>query len=534
MNGQEETRKVAFYIRVSTERQAKVEEGSLKNQEQMLHAELGRRNERDADWGIHAGSYVDEGISGKDTNRPAFQRMMQDIEIGKIQAVMFTDLSRLSRSLKDFLNIFEFAQKNRCDLVCLKTEIDTTSPYKSLITKILMIFAEFEREMTSRRTAINAYERSKRGLANGGVAPLGYRRMRHKKGHLFIDEKEREIVEDIFQTYIQGKSIRNTTDKIIKKYGTDSPRLKNMSNTKVYTILTNKTYIGIRVINTHDKGNREEVRAVWDPIIDPETFEKVQSLLKKNRDKFHSRGNGWYSYHFSGLLRCGKCGEKLQGQSAYSSTDKRHYYYSHKGACSKGGINRIDAETAHPLVFDWLLNVAEEREQFKRLQADGRKRIEAELAQLEEERARLESEKEGIAGQIEARIRELVKTKSETVRKTVEKSIEKLETSREEADGKSAFVNHTISSLESLIKSDQELFMAYRRHIKEVLAQVDKAGREAGNSASEKAKTALKALIPSMLLEEKDIKIALSGVNQKALNSSEFALAPPDRLELPT
>src|SRR4030042_568220 len=109
-------RKVAFYIRVSTERQARVEEGSLKNQEQILHAELSRRNEQHSDWGIHVNSYVDEGISGKDTNRPAFQQMLQDIELGKIQAVMFTGLRRLSRSLKDFLNIFEFAQKNRCDL----------------------------------------------------------------------------------------------------------------------------------------------------------------------------------------------------------------------------------------------------------------------------------------------------------------------------------------------------------------------------------------------------------------------------------
>jgi len=231
MSNLEGIRKVAFYIRVSTERQAKVEEGSLKNQEQMLHAELRRRNEQHTGWGTYVCSYVDEGLSGKDTNRPAFQRMMQDIELGKVQAVMFTELSRLSRSLKDFINIFEFAQKNRCDLVCLKTEIDTTSPYKSLITKILMIFAEFEREMTSRRTAINAYERSKRGLANGGAAPLGYRRMKHKKGYLFIDEKERNVVEDIFQTYMRGKSIRGTTDYIIQKYGTDSPRLKNMSST---------------------------------------------------------------------------------------------------------------------------------------------------------------------------------------------------------------------------------------------------------------------------------------------------------------
>jgi site-specific DNA recombinase len=113
-------------------------------------------------------SYVDEGISAKTTNRPAFQRLMRDIELGRVDTVMFTELSRLSRSLKDFLNIFEFAQRHACDLVCLKTEIDTTSPYQGLVTKILIVFSEFEREMTSHRTAVNAYERSKRGLPTEG------------------------------------------------------------------------------------------------------------------------------------------------------------------------------------------------------------------------------------------------------------------------------------------------------------------------------------------------------------------------------
>ena len=107
----------------------------------MLEAELERRDQQSVGWGIFVDAYVDEGLSGKNTNRPAFQRMMADAEIGRIDTVMFTELSRLSRSLKDFLNIFEFAQKHQCDLVCLKTDIDTTSPYKSLITKILMIFA---------------------------------------------------------------------------------------------------------------------------------------------------------------------------------------------------------------------------------------------------------------------------------------------------------------------------------------------------------------------------------------------------------
>ena len=163
MSEPELERRIGFYIRVSTERQAKVKEGSLKNQKQMLLSELKRRNQQDIGWGELAEVYVDKGISGKDTNRPSFKRMMADIEIGKINAVMFTELSRLSRSLKDFINIFEFTQKYRCDLICLKTDIDTTSPYKNLITKILMVFGEFEREMTAQRTAVNAYERSKRG-----------------------------------------------------------------------------------------------------------------------------------------------------------------------------------------------------------------------------------------------------------------------------------------------------------------------------------------------------------------------------------
>ena len=76
----------------------------------MLEAELERRNQQKPGWGVFVDAYVDEGLSGKNTNRPAFQRMMQDAEIGRIDTVMFTELSRLSRSLKDFLNIFEFAR----------------------------------------------------------------------------------------------------------------------------------------------------------------------------------------------------------------------------------------------------------------------------------------------------------------------------------------------------------------------------------------------------------------------------------------
>jgi site-specific DNA recombinase len=274
----------------------------------MLRAELARRNNLEAKWGSFVASYVDEGVSGKTTNRPAFRRLMQDIELGRIDTVMFTELSRLSRSLKDFLSIFEFAQTHGADLICLKTEIDTTSPYQELVTKILMVFAEFEREMTSRRTSQNAYERAKRGLANGGKVLLGYRRDPSHKGHLLIDKEESAVVRDIYRTYLREKSVRRTTERISARYEGSSERLKRITDSKVHTVLTNKAYIGVRSINGRSKTEREEVSAAWEPIIETQLFEQVQTIMAENNERAHRGGTRRRSYLLSGVLRCGKCG----------------------------------------------------------------------------------------------------------------------------------------------------------------------------------------------------------------------------------
>ena len=508
-------RKVAFYIRVSTERQAKVEEGSLKNQKQMLQAELERRNAQKKDWGVFVKAYVDEGISGKDTNRPAFQQMLVDIEIGRIDTVMFTELSRLSRSLKDFLNIFEFVRRHNCDLICLKTNIDTTSPYQELVTKILMVFAEFEREMTSRRTSLNAYERSKRGLANGGLTILGYQRDKKKKGYLIVDEKESEVVQAIFKTYAKERSIRCTTDLIKKRYEGLTPKLKKITPSRVYGILTNKAYIGIRIINKRDKEGYEEVKAVWEPIIEKKLFEKAQRILQENRDRYHARGTHYYNYFFSGLLRCGKCGEKLQGKSAYSTTGKRHYYYSHKSICPEGGLNRIDAEITQGLVFDWLRDIEKSGDKFQQLEEQGRERITQKIDFLQDSLKELETEEADIKKQIDTRIQELTKAKSEVVRDSIEKSIIELEQGRKENDEKRLSVYASISELENLTSKNESLFGEYRSWIHSVMkkpANLQKKG--------------LKELISSLILQETQIKVALSGVNLKEPISAVFASSP--------
>jgi DNA invertase Pin-like site-specific DNA recombinase len=489
----------------------------------MLRAELERRNLQHKGWGAFVESYVDEGISAKTTNRPAFQRLMRDIELSRIDTVMFTELSRLSRSLKDFLNIFEFAQRHACDLVCLKTEIDTTSPYQGLVTKILIVFSEFEREMTSRRTAINAYERSKRGLANGGQVLLGYRRDKKHKGRLLIDETEAAVVRAIFQTYLRERSIRRTTDRIRERFQGKSPRLKRITSGKVYSALINKGYIGIRQINTHSKDGKEEVPAAWAPIVTPLLFQKAQDILKSNTVRYHRRGPERYLYLLSGLLACGKCGQRLQGRSAFSSNGKRHRYYSHRTKCPEGGLDRIDAELAQELELAWLRDVASNGPRFRELEAQGRKRIAHHVGELRESLRSLETEGAAIEERVEARIQELTKTRTEAVRESIEKSILDLRQRKKGLEEKQTFVLDAIRQMESILKTQEDQFARYSRWIRKVLDQT-----------GEGLKLGIHGLISRLLLMDSEMKLALSGVNLKEPVRVAFAFAPPNQPEANT
>jgi site-specific DNA recombinase len=404
--------------------------------------------------------------------------------------------------------------------VCLKTEIDTTSPYQGLVTKILIVFSEFEREMTSRRTAINAYERSKRGLANGGQVLLGYRRDKKHKGRLLIEETEAEVVRAIFQTYTREKSIRRTADRIKERFEGKSPRLKRITPSRIYSALTNKAYVGIRQINTHSKDGREEVPAAWAPIVTERLFETTQTILKANTDRNHRRDSQRYLYLLSGLLVCGKCGQRLQGKSAHSSSGKRHRYYSHRSTCPEGGLARIDAEMAQELVLGWLLDVASNGEKFRELEAQGRKRIGRHIGELRKESGNLESELTGVRRQIEARIQELTRAKVERVRESIEKSIVGLEDDRKDTEGRRELIGRSITDLEGLVSPCKSPFSEYQSRIQEALKKPE-----------DEKKPAFAALIASLLLQEEGIKIALSGMNQKALRSSVLVFAPPAGLE---
>ena len=118
--------KIALYIRVSTEEQAGNPEGSIKSQEQRLRTHVDFQD-HDKNFGEVVSVFVDRAKSGKDTKRPELQRLLQAVRKQEVTMVMVTELSRLSRSIRDFCDMWELMRENSCQFQSLREQFDTTS-----------------------------------------------------------------------------------------------------------------------------------------------------------------------------------------------------------------------------------------------------------------------------------------------------------------------------------------------------------------------------------------------------------------------
>jgi len=428
----------------------------------MLASELRRRN-TGASWGRLVDSYVDGGFSGSNLDRPEFKRLLADVERGAIDAIFFTELSRLSRSLKDFLGIFEFTQQHNCDLVCLKTEIDTTSPFSNLVVRILMVFAEFERDMTADRIRRNAYERSKRGLAYGGFEPLGYRRDPEHKGKLLIEPEEAKMVRDIFQAYLRKRSLLEALKVLKKKY--DHPRIQKLSRNGIYGILTNRLYIGIREIKSN--GHTEEVPGAWDAIVTAKTFEQVREILSGNG---RSPRSPRHNYILSGLIRCAKCDKKLQGKSGTGRSGQVRYYYAHPGHCAEGGLHSIEADDAHRLVEDWLQRIIKDKEHFGELVEAGRARLRKILRALQSNLKQLDHEEAALRKKLHDATTQSLSGQGSATEALREKDADKLLEQLQKNEQETGNLKSEAESLSATLETgDPALFRSYAERLKTFL-----------------------------------------------------------------
>lgn len=376
---QQRKRKIGLYVRVSSDNQV-TEEGSLKSQQQRLTMEVERRNMGGSPWGGITKVYVEEARSAKDTNRPEFLKMLQDVRAGSIDTIMVTELSRLSRSVADFLQIMTFLEKYDADFVCPQYNFDTTTPSGRVFLTIIIALAQFEREMTSERVKNNLKARAGRGLYNGGYVPLGFRIDPAKKGHLFVDETEAPLVVEIFDLVLKMGSVRQAVKAINargiknKKIVYDDGRIVGggpFNKSSLITLLTNHAYIGKREINRDAKhldqseldpcDKHEVIDAVWSGIIEESVFQRVQNLIDHNRTNLRNNITSTYPYILSGLLKCESCGTPYLGVSA-NGRNERYYYYQHKGPCSHAGLNRIDAPSLEKFVLSRVKKIADDQE----------------------------------------------------------------------------------------------------------------------------------------------------------------------------
>ena len=141
--------------------------------------------------------------------RPALQRLLQDIREKKVDVVVVYKIDRLTRSLTDFSKIVEVFDQAGVSFVSVTQQFNTTTSMGRLTLNVLLSFAQFEREVTGERIRDKIAASKKKGMWMGGVVPLGYRVENRK---LVVNPEEAKTVRWLFERYLELKSVRAPAD----------------------------------------------------------------------------------------------------------------------------------------------------------------------------------------------------------------------------------------------------------------------------------------------------------------------------------
>lgn len=317
---------VGIYIRVSTEDQAR-EGHSLDEQEERLKNFCLAK-----DYKIYK-VYKDAGISAKNTKRPKFQEMMQDMKDKNINLILAYKLDRITRSVKDLENIIVELEKYECGIECMMDNINTTDSNGKFFVRMLTVLSQLEIERTSERTKMGLVGAYKKGHYNR--CPFGYTKDGKK---VIVDENLRPVVREIFAMYLQGKSA-----SIISKY-INAEYKKSLTTKKIENIVKQKFYAGIIEIEG------KIFNDVIEGIISKEEWSKCESQYKKNQERQMRKEN----YIFLQKIRCPKCGKIMGGTHSIGARGKKKFWYYQCNSC---GIRNLNEEVLENLVIDEISEV---------------------------------------------------------------------------------------------------------------------------------------------------------------------------------
>ncbi len=315
-------------------------------------------------------TYIDRGFSGKNTNRPAFTQMMNDIKAGKIKRVIVYKLDRISRSILDFSNMMEVFQKHHVEFVSSTEKFDTSTPIGNAMLNISIVFAQLERETIQKRVADAYATKSKKGHYMGGRVPYGFRLesciLDGVHTSRFVpDPVEIEAIKLVYELYSQPEYTLGAVMRELLKRGFKERHKGSWCTARISEIVRNPVYVkadadiynfylsqGSNLINPvsdyigtngvflykgynsdkkklkqYDLVGRDVVLAPHAGVIDSATWLKCRYKIMNNRQSA-STCKGRRSW-LTGKVKCKKCGYAYQ---VTTSNTKAGRYFQCTGA----------------------------------------------------------------------------------------------------------------------------------------------------------------------------------------------------------
>ena len=409
--------RVGLYMRLSREDGDKEESSSVTNQREML-----KRYVSEQENFFIVKEYVDDGYTGTNFDRPGFKQMIEDIEAGIIDTVITKDLSRLGRERLGVGHYTEiYFPEHNVRYIALLDNIDTyfdagmndMAPFKGVINDM------YVRDI-SKKIRSSLIERKKAGNFLGVTAPYGYQKDPNNKFHLIINEKEAKVVKRVFKLYLEGNGLTRIA-QILTKDGIPVPGesrdigktrrtalYSSWKQTTIRRILDNRVYLGELVQFKRRKINYKSKRRITVPeeeryickgtheaIIDEESFNAVQNILKKNKSFKGTK----HDYLFKGLLFCSECGARLNvTYSNYALKRYGEYRYTticysysrlYSDICTRHSnsipeleevlikhIKEVCSRYINENLQDELINMAKKQKQLELKQISNEKRLE--------------------------------------------------------------------------------------------------------------------------------------------------------------
>ncbi len=300
----------AFYIRVSTQEQSK-EGVSLDAQLEKCRVAL----QLESDCGtIPVKIYREEGESGKSLERTRMLELLRNVELGRVHGIICFSLDRLSRSIKDFCHVFDLCEKHDTRIISVSQKFDTSTPVGKLSLRMVMCFAEFERDQIVDRitTAVNHLRIN--GYWTGGRVPFGYDLARdaQRRSVLVQNATQAPIVRKIFELVRETRSLAATV-RVLRRQGITRSSGQDFDMATLDRIIQNRTYVGeVAYRITKKENGRGVVTVEWakgrhEPIVSQELFDAMATIVYRRTKEETGSKKTTRVFPLQGLLYCSHC-----------------------------------------------------------------------------------------------------------------------------------------------------------------------------------------------------------------------------------